>query len=69
MREKRKSEKAIFEAKDLVILNLVCYNVLVQGKVCMGIGGNSETDGARPPPSMELEQLRKNVYSGFSPYT
>ena len=69
MREKRKSEKAIFEAKDPVILNSglllwiqVCYNVLVKGKVWMGMGGNSETDGARPPPSMEPEQYEKCIF-------
>ena len=69
MREKRKSEKAIFEAKDLVILNpglllwiQNCYNVLVKGKVWMGMGGNSETDGARPPPSMEPEQYEKCLF-------
>ena len=32
MREKRKSEKAIFEAKDLVILNSGFYNVLDKGR-------------------------------------
>ena len=40
----------------------VCYNVLVKGKVWMGMGGNSETDGARPPPSMEPEQYKKCIF-------
>ena len=70
----RKSKKAIFEAKDLVILNSglplwiqVRYNVLVKGKGWMGMGGNSETDGARPPPSMEPEQYKKMYIQDSAP--
>ena len=74
MREKRKNEKTIFEAKDLVILNpglllwiQNCYNVLVKGKVWMRMGVNSETDGARPPPSMEPEQYKKIYIQDSAP--
>ena len=31
----------------------------LKGMGWMGMGGNSETDGARPPPSMEPEQYEK----------
>ena len=69
MREKRKSEKIIFETTYLVILNSglllwiqVRYSVLVKGKGWMGMGGNSETDGARPPPWMEPEQYKKCIF-------
>ena len=33
----------------------------------MGMGGNSETDGARPPPSMEPEQYKKMYIQDSAP--